>query len=155
MWKRWWRRPTGPSYTISSPNSIWMHQLGHCLLNIVPVLCINMYFFVYALFWLLLPLTVYNKLGGPPHFFMYLMMTPSSWRPLHSCQLTSSRNNEWSLISLCITPKVIQGAIANQHCFDFNLSKFSFGDIKLGCYQTIWATVAHVQLYIASRYTGQ
>ena len=105
-----------------------------------------------ALFWLLLSLTVDDKLGGPPYFFMYLMMTPSSWRPLHSCQLTPSRNNEWSLISLYITPKVIQGATANQHCFEFNLSKMSFSDIKLGSSPTIWAKVAHVQLYIASRY---
>ena len=75
--------------------------LGRCFLNIVNGFCINMWFFMYARFWLL-SLTVCRKLGGPPHLFMYFQMTPLgvSWIDrAPSLILTSpppSINSDWS-----------------------------------------------------------
>ena len=42
MWKRWWGRPAGTSYTISSTNSIWAHYWDNVFsISIVTVFYIN------------------------------------------------------------------------------------------------------------------
>ena len=106
MWKRWRRRPAGTSYTISSTNSTWMHcwDIVFWISRLFSLLTCD--YSMYALVWLLMSITVYNKLAGPTFVYVFhdgpvfespgLIVRPPPLHP-HSCQPTLYINNDKSL----------------------------------------------------------